>query len=253
MVPKSLGSPSYAGAMVWPWQRTKKKTPVFQVSPKGTKAAKSKVDLGALAPPVADYVASACVLQLSLASELAAVSKEAWSAKDADALMVASLTAMERYRAFRTLLADYEPDIAAALAAPREKLQSHLERFVTTRWYESVGTVYVVTGFTRDFWHRLAEGLPEGITPTIQEILSDKGDEDLLAGVLEGVLEADSRYMSRLSLWARRLVGDTMLMCRGTLLAGTSSGADTDITLEPVFTDVLALHVKRLDRLGLTA
>jgi len=253
MVPKSLGSPSYAGSMVWPWQRTKKKTPVFQVSPKGSKTATSKVDLGALAPPVADYLASACVLQLSLASELAAVSKEAWSAKDADALMVASGIAMERYRAFRALLADYEPDVPAALATPRESLQRHLERFVTTRWYESVGTVYVVTGFTRDFWHRLAEGLPVEITPTIQGILSDKGDEQLLLEVLEGVLQADTRYTSRLSLWARRLVGDTMLMCRSTLLAGTSDDADTDIRLEPVFTDVLALHTRRLDRLGLTA
>ena len=253
MVPKSLGAPSYAGAMLWPWQRNKKKTPLFQVSPKGAKTATSKVDLGALAPPVADYLASACVLQLSLASELAGVAKEAWSAKDADALMVASGIVMERYRAFRALLADYEPDIPAALATPRETVQRHLERFSTHRWYESVGTVYVVTGFTRDFWHRLAEGLPDSITPTIQEILADKGDEDLLFQVLHGVLEADHRYVSRLSLWARRLVGDTMLMCRSTLLGGSGGYAETDIKLEPVFTDVLALHTRRLDRLGLTA
>lgn len=239
--------------MMWPFKRTRKNTPVFRVSPKGSKAASSKVDLGALAPPVADYVASACVLQLALASELAAVAKEAWSAKDADALMVACGIAMDRYRSFRELLADYEPDVPHALAPPRETLQRHLDRLVTTRWYEAVGLVYVVTGFTRDFWHRLAEGLPQNITPVIQDILADRGDEDLLFSVLESVLSVDQRYTSRLSLWARRLVGDTMLMCRSSLSPTVTSNAETDITLEPVFTDVLALHTRRLDRLGLTA
>ena len=239
--------------MVWPFTRKKKKTPVFQVSPKGSKSSSSAVDLNALAPPVADYVASACVVQLAFASELAAVSKEAWSARDADALMVASGIAMDRYRAFRKLLTDYEPDVPEALALPREALQRHLDRLVTTRWYEAVGTVYVVMGFTRDFWHRLAEGLPADVTPVVQDILADRGDEDLLFSVLEGVLSADQRYTSRLSLWARRLVGDTMLMCRSSLSPHVTTGADTDITLEPVFTDVLALHTRRLDRLGLTA
>lgn len=239
--------------MIWPFSRIRKKGPVFQVSPRGSTSVSSKVDVGALAPPVADYVASACVLQLALASELAAVSKEAWSAKDADALMVASGIAMDRYRAFRELLADYEPDVPHALAPPRETLQGHLDRLVTPRWYEAVGSVYVIAGFTRDFWHRLAEGLPQNIVPTIHEILADRGDEDLLFSVLEGVLATDQRYTSRLSLWARRLVGDTMLMCRSALSQKASGSAETDITLEPVFTEVLALHTRRLDRLGLTA
>lgn len=239
--------------MMWPFTRKRKNSPAFLVSPRKSKSGSSKVDLGALAPPAADYVASACVLQLALASELAAVSKEAWSAKDADALMVASGIAMDRYRAFRELLADYEQDVPKALAPPRETLQRHLDRLVTPRWYEAVGSVYVITGFTRDFWHRLAEGLPHNITPVIQEILADHGDEDLLFSVLESVLGVDQRYTSRLSLWARRLVGDTMLMCRSSLSSNATGDAETDITLEPVFTDVLALHTRRLDRLGLTA
>jgi hypothetical protein len=239
--------------MIWPFRPRKKKTPVFQVSPKSTKAGSTTVDLGALAPPVADYLAGACVLQLALASELAAVSKEAWSAKDADALMVASGIAMDRYRGFRKLLSDYEPDVPQALATPRETLQRHLDRLVTTRWYEAVGTVYVVMGFTRDFWHRLADGLPADVATAIQDILADQGDEDLLFSVLEGVLAVDQRYTSRLSLWARRLVGDTMLICRSSLSPTFSRDKETDITLEPVFTEVLAGHTRRLDRLGLTA
>jgi len=116
-----------------------------------------------------------------------------------------------------------------------------------------VGTAYVVTGFTRDFWHRLATGFDPEVTTVLQDILKDEGDEDLMAGVLERFLAVDGRYSSRLSLWCRRLVGDTMLICRDALSEAAMSHVDAEVRLEPVLTDVVALHTRRLDRLGLTA
>jgi hypothetical protein len=178
------------------------------------------------------------------------VAQEAWAVEDADALMVASGMAMDRYRALRHLLGDYESDVVSALAAPRQKLSGHLERFATTRWYERVGTVYVVTGMCRDFWHLLAQGLPEDVRNQIQDVLADQGDEDIIAGVLQRLLLVDQRYVSRLSLWARRLVGDTMLICKDAIAV---TAEDADVRLEPVFTDVVAHHTRRLDRVGLTA
>lgn len=239
--------------MPWFWGRKKAKTQSLAITPRGEARATSKVDVGSLAPPAADYIAGACVLHLAMASELSSVAHKAWSAEDADALMMASGIAMDRYRALRTLLEDYESDIPRALAVPRDKLARHLERFATTRWYEQVGTVYVLTGFTRDFWSALASGLPKQTSALVLDIIADAGDEDLLAGVLERVLAVDQRYLSRLSLWSRRLVGDIMLICKDTLSRSAIDAPDTDIRLEPVFTDVLAGHTKRLDRLGLTA
>jgi hypothetical protein len=161
--------------------------------------------------------------------------------------------ANDRYRALRTLLQDYEKDVAGALAAPRDTLRQHMERFTTTRWYEAVGTIYVVTGFTRDFWLALAGGLPERVRTEVVPILGDQRDEELLFEVLKRLLAVDQRYTSRLSLWARRLVGDTMLMCRSAIAPDVASASDAEIRLEPVFTDVVAQHTRRLDRLGLTA
>jgi hypothetical protein len=239
--------------MAWFWNKKKAKTPIFSVKFKGEGRATSKVDVGALAPPAADYLAGACVLHLALSAELGSVAKSAWSAEDADALMMASGVAMDRYRALRTLLGDYESDVPVALAVPRERLARHLERLGTTRWYEQVGTVYVLTGFSRDFWSALASGLPDKTATAVRDIIADAGDEDLVARVLERLLAVDQRYVSRLSLWSRRLVGDVMLMCKDALSSSAIDAPDTDIRLEPVFTDVLAGHTKRLDRLGLTA
>jgi hypothetical protein len=44
-----------------------------------------------------------------------------------------------------------------------------------------------------------------------------------------------------------------MLICRDGLAEASMAQADAEVRLEPVLTDVVALHTKRLDRLGLTA
>ncbi|MDA8862841.1 ferritin-like domain-containing protein [Pontimonas sp.] len=237
----------------WSWKKKKADRPAFSITPRDDESAASKVDLGALAPPLADYLAGACVLQQALASKLSVLSGGAWGSEDADDLGLASGRAMDRYRRLRTMLEDYVEDVAAALSGPRDRLAAHLDRVESARWYEGVGTAYVVTGFTRDFWHRLATGFDPEVTTVLQDILKDEGDEDLMAGVLERFLAVDGRYSSRLSLWCRRLVGDTMLICRDALSEAAMAHVDAEVRLEPVLTDVVALHTSRLDRLGLTA
>ncbi len=239
--------------MPWWWKKKKANKPSLSITPRYEESIASKVDLGALAPPLADYLATACSLQHALASKLSTLSGGAWGSEDADDLGLASGRAMDRYRRLREVLKDYVEDVPAALAGPRDRLATHLDRMESARWYEGVGTAYVVTGFTRDFWHRLAEGFAPEVTSLLHDILADTGDEDLMAGVLERFLAVDARYSSRLSLWCRRLVGDTMLICRDGLAEASMAQADAEVRLEPVLTDVVALHTKRLDRLGLTA
>jgi len=239
--------------MPWWWKKKKANKPSLSITPRYEESIASKVDLGALAPPIADYLATACSLQHALASKLSTLSGGAWGSEDADDLGLASGRAMDRYRRLREVLKDYVEDVPAALAGPRDRLATHLDRMESARWYEGVGTAYVVTGFTRDFWHRLAEGFAPEVTSLLHDILADTGDEDLMAGVLERFLAVDTRYSSRLSLWCRRLVGDTMLICRDGLAEASMAQADAEVRLEPVLTDVVALHTKRLDRLGLTA
>ena len=70
--------------MPW-WWKKKKKTdrPALSVTPRGEESVSSKVDLGTLAPPLADYLASACVLQQALASKLSTLAGGAWGSQDA--------------------------------------------------------------------------------------------------------------------------------------------------------------------------
>lgn len=220
---------------------------------RGSGSPASKVDVGDLAPSAADYLAGATSLQATLASLLTRCANEAWSSVDSHDVFGAAAVAMDRYRSFHDLLADYVDDVPAALAPGREKLAAHMARFHSERWYENVATSYVLTGFTRDFWHLLAEGLPHTLSTRVQEIVADRGDEDVMAEVIGRLLASDERYRSRVSLWSRRLVGDVMLMCRDALSPEVLASQETEAPLEPVFTEVLAQHTRRLDRLGLTA
>lgn len=83
--------------------------------------------------------------------------------------------------------------------------------------------------------------------------MEGEGEEQILVDVLARVTQSNDRALQRLSLWSRRLVGDTMLICRDVLVDADRVADQVSITLEPIFADVLAEHTKRLEKLGLQA
>lgn len=239
--------------MPWPFRKRAQASTALSITPRSTTRQPLTADATALAPTAEEFLAHAAALQAALAGELSQSAAQAWSAQDADGLVRASGEATDRYRRIRELLAEYSKDPVAALVEPRDALARHLQRVQSTRWYERVGTVWVLGGFTRDFSLGLAHGLGSSLADRIAEILADRGDEDMLVEVLGRVLAADERYSSRLSLWARRLVGDAMLVCAETVSANAKADSGLIAKLEPFFVEPIAAHTRRLDRLGLTA
>ncbi|MDR6201192.1 hypothetical protein QE374_003101 [Microbacterium sp. SORGH_AS428] len=55
-----------------------------------------------------------------------------------------------------------------------------------------------------------------------------------------------------LALWGRRLVGDTLLIARAAL-TGTENPTAMQETVEPVFTELMAAHARRMESLGLSS
>lgn len=238
--------------MPWTWRKKKPARSGATITPKGSTKASSDVNLGDLAPSAAQLLAHLCVVQSALAGRLGQLAEEAWSSQDADDLMLASAAASDRYRTLRDLVAEYDRDVHGALATPRESLHRHLERLESSRWYENVTTVYVMGGFTRDFFLAVATGLPGAARDAVHGAMAGGTEEEQVFQVLSRVVSHNERALARMSLWSRRLVGDTMLICRDAL-AGDESPTDVSITLEPVFEDVIAAHTARLERLGLAA
>lgn len=238
--------------MDWRWWRKQTPGRVLRVRSRAESDQVSRIDLTDLVPPVADYLAWAAAGALTLSGEYARAGRQAWSAVDKDAIARANQVMLTRYEGIRALLADYSTDVTEALVVPLEHHSAQFGRMSGDRWFERVATCYVVGGFLLDFYRILATGLPGGLADRVGQILASREDEELLAGVLGRVLTLEPAYLSRVSLWSRRLVGDTMLIARA-VLPRVNTVSSTGDRFEPLFTDVVTAHTRRLDRLGLTA
>ncbi|MDR9396903.1 ferritin-like fold-containing protein [Pontimonas sp.] len=238
--------------MRWRFWERKKPSPQWKVRSRAHRKSASRLDLTALVPTAADLLAHASASALLIAGEYARAAREAWSATDRDELVRAEASILSRYETLRGLLAEYTPDPIEAMAEPLERQGDALREMTADAWYERVATCYVVGGFLSDFYRIVAGGLPSGIGHTIIQTVDASEPEELVAGVLARIIAVDDAHASRLSLWSRRVVGDTMLIARSVLRGDTDPSRSAEL-YEPIFTDVLTEHTRRLDALGLTA
>jgi len=119
-------------------------------------------------------------------------------------------------------------------------------------WFEELLACHITAGFLDDFFVHLAAGLPSDYSARVTTVLRADSGSELLADELRTAIEANDKLDSRLAMWGRRLVGDTMLIARSTLTPGASRVSDEE-RIEPVFTELIAAHTRRMDGLGLTA
>lgn len=236
------------GVVEWRWWRKKKPGRELWLGSRSSDQS-SRIDLTQLAPTAAELLAHACSSQLVLSAEYGRVTREAWSVADQDELARASAKVLDRYEALRALLAEYSEDPQQAMVAPLEYHKEQARRMSADNWYERVATCLVVGGFLADFFRTVAGGLPDPARTEIQAAFDTAEEEQLVENVLQRVFDHDEAYRSRVSLWARRLVGDTMLIARRAL----KTSAAGEEAYEPLFTDIITEHTRRLDRLGLTA
>ncbi|HEY0258845.1 MAG TPA: ferritin-like fold-containing protein, partial [Lacisediminihabitans sp.] len=140
---------------------------------------------------------------------------------------------------------------------PGEAMAPYVDRIdefsrVTTGadWHEILITSYVTSGLLNDFFLRLAGGFSGDVAERLRAIYSSDDGHELLVGQLREAIEQDPPVASRLAMWGRRLVGDTLLIARSVVFR---IGESDEARLEPVFTELIAAHTRRMDALGLTA
>jgi hypothetical protein len=133
----------------------------------------------------------------------------------------------------------------------RTELDDFQRRTQGADWHEILVTCYLTAGFLTDFFEGLAAGLPAALSERVSLALDVGKGEALLVEELREAIDGSPRLASRLAMWGRRLVGDTMLIARSSLAIGREAPGEDRI--EPVFTELIAAHTRRMDALGLTA
>lgn len=222
-----------------------------RLSPR-TPPATVRVDLHEVMPDLLPYLGQAAYLQLEQFQTLSRVAADTEGLAAKEVVSVAAGLALSKHQGIVAEIRRRGDEPAGVMRPFAEEIEGFRALLVGSDWRETLLAALMTGGLLDDFFIRLAGGLPGDVGPRIAQLLgADSGQEGLLE-VLRGEIAADQQLGSRLAMWGRRLVGDTLLVARSALHLSGNRAADEE-RIEPIFTELIAAHTRRMDALGLTA
>jgi hypothetical protein len=235
----------------WFWRR-RDAIVAPRLRPRADASSFTKVDLAELTPDREQFLGRAARVQLVHFEGLSTAVATATALPSKERLSRAAAIALRRHH---LLVAEIER-IGAVPATVMEKYAAGIEYFQTaTRGAdlaEMVMSSYISAGLLDDFFSRLAAGLKGETGTRVATVYAADTYEQLLADELAAAIAAKPQLEARMAMWGRRLVGDSILIARGSLAMPPSTASD-EARIEPVFTELIAAHTRRMDALGLTA
>jgi hypothetical protein len=239
--------------VIWPGRRRPRPTsPRRKAGP----ARVERVGLGDLRPDPLALLGQAAYLQLAWFETATAIAGRAADLADRETLTRIAAVILQKHHDLVDLITERGGVAAEAMRPYTAEVERYRRRLGDIGWHESVLTLHLATGLLDDFFARLASTLPDQ-GARIAEILDREFGHEALVALLRAAVAGDRRLTSRLALWGRRLVGDTLLLARAAVATTrTADGRPTttdDVRVEPVLTDLIAAHTRRMDELGLTA
>jgi hypothetical protein len=234
------------------FRRARERIEVPRLTPRSEQRPTAKVDLAELTPSLVAYLGHAAYLQLSFFETLSRATAIAPTLEAKEVLARVAGRALDKHRKLVAELQRREVEPVEAMAPFSAGVHEFQRVTRGNDWYETLVTCYVTAGFLDDFFVRLGAGLSgEAGSRAVAILRQDLEAKELVDLVLDAV-GANPRLSSRLAMWGRRLVGDTMLVARSALVLGANHDTE-EARIEPVFTELIAAHTRRMDNLGLTA
>jgi hypothetical protein len=221
------------------------------VRSRSEETATTKVDLHEFAPGLQEYLGRSGYVQLTLFENLGRVISTAPTTAAKTELSRAVELSIAKHRAIVAELAGLGLDPADAMEPYTDGIDEFERVTRGSDWYENLLTCYLSAGFLDEFFAALATGVDDDRARRIAALLRGESGEALLLAELAAGIDESPRLASRLALWGRRLVGDIMLVARSSLQLNRDRSEEARI--EPVFTELIAAHTRRMDALGLSA
>ncbi|SCL13697.1 tRNA-(MS[2]IO[6]A)-hydroxylase (MiaE)-like [Micromonospora rhizosphaerae] len=143
-----------------------------------------------------------------------------------------------------------------AMAPYVEALQAYHDSTEPKDWLEAVTKAYVGDGITDDFLRAIAGALDEPDRQLVLDVLHESRYAEFAAAEIRAAIEADRRVANRLSMWARRLVGEAL--SQAGRVAAADRGALTaliarreGVEVPALFRRLTAAHTERMAAVGL--
>ncbi|MCW3494097.1 ferritin-like domain-containing protein [Microbacterium sp. SSM24] len=234
----------------WFWQR-REPGRKLQLRSREDLGDATRVDFEELAPAIDTYLGQAAYLQLGYFETLSELIALTPGLSDKEALSRAAGAALTKHEALVALIRERGDDPTDLMLPFREPLDSFRAATHGVRPQETLLSVHITAGMLDDFYLALSASYGE----TGRRVALILQADDDRAGIVEIILrtiDGDPEWASLLALWGRRLVGDTLLIARAALRPATLGAVD-EAKVEPVFTELMSAHSKRMDAMALAA
>lgn len=211
-----------------------------------------QVELEEFAPAAVPFLGLVAYLKLELYTQASRSVVSAPSLEAKAVLAEVAAQSLSKHERFTDELRTREQNPNVAMEPFTPLIDRYLERIAADDWHQHVLSVYLVSGLFDGFFASLAGGLKDGYASEAIEILRDNTGREHLRELLAQEIASTPGLADRLALWGRRLVGDTLLVARGVLALSENRTYKAN-EIEPIFTELIADHIRRMDGLGLTA
>lgn len=157
------------------------------------------------------------------------------------------------YRLIADRLVEHGHVPATAMLPFLDALSEYHEATEPTDWLEALTKAYIGDGIADDFYRSIAQHLPVPERDLVLQVLHQHQYEEFAVSEIRAAIAADPKVAGRLSMWARRLVGEAL--SQATRVVGEHGGllaliGDADLG-EDFFTRLKRAHGDRMAAVGL--
>ncbi len=237
--------------VTWFWKR---RTPgrVLTLRARGEASKATRVDFAELAPDIDVFLGQAAYLQLSYFETLTRLIRAQPDLATKEALSRAAGAALTKHRDIVALIRGRGDEPADIMLPFREELDAFRGKTIGARPEETLLSVHLTAGMLDDFYRALASSYGD-TGRRVARILDADHDRQAIVDIIARTIEDDDEWRSLLSMWGRRLVGDTLLVARAALQTRELMDQEDEMRVEPVYTELMAAHARRMDAMGLNA
>ena len=125
-------------------------------------------------------------------------------------------------------------------------------------WHEALTKAYVGDGIADDFYREVAGFLAEDDRQLVLEVLHDSRYSQFACEEIRSAIAADPKLANRLSMWARRLVGEGLSQAQrvaaerpALAMLFVSQDPDEQADIPALFKRLTAAHTARMATVGL--
>ena len=234
------------------FSRGGKRAEVPRLRPRSEAEPATKVDLAELTPDLLTFLGKSAYLQLTIFENLGRTLAIAPTTEAKETLSRVAALSLAKHHGLTAEIRRHGEEPGVVMQPFTAAIDEYQRATQGADWHEELLACHITAGFLDDFFVQLASGLPTDYAGRVAAVLRADSGSALLAEQLRESIDENVQLASRLAMWGRRLVGDTMLVARSTLALSTNAVSD-EARIEPVFTELIAAHTRRMDALGLTA